>query len=163
MALGKVNINMNTGAAFNDERTHRYALWRIWDESKPLVQFIGLNPSRATEHKNDNTIHKILKIAYYNDYGGFYMTNLFSFITPYPEQLETPEANIIDNDEWLYNIRKTCKNVVFAWGNFKIAKWRAEMIIERFPGAMVIKQNKNGSPVHPLYQKGTSKLIKFVP
>ena len=33
------------GAEFSEGRKYRYALWRIWDSSKPLVMFIGLNPS----------------------------------------------------------------------------------------------------------------------
>ena len=45
-----------SGAVFSDCRKFRYALWRMWDEDKPLVMIIGLNPSTADEKVNDPTI-----------------------------------------------------------------------------------------------------------
>ncbi len=57
-----------------------------------------------------------------------------------------------------------CQNVVFAWGNFKIVPkhGRDKELIEMFPNALTIGLNKNGSPKHPLFQKGESMLIKFM-
>ena len=44
------------GAELSECRTYRYVLWRIWDNSKPKIMFIGLNPSTADENTDDNTI-----------------------------------------------------------------------------------------------------------
>jgi hypothetical protein len=54
---------IKTGAEFSKDRIHRYALYRIWDESKPLIMFIGLNPSTADENKDDPTIKRCVAFA----------------------------------------------------------------------------------------------------
>ena len=41
------------GAVLSDCENYRYELWRIWDESKPKVLFIMLNPSTADTEVND--------------------------------------------------------------------------------------------------------------
>ncbi|PHM62792.1 DUF1643 domain-containing protein [Xenorhabdus ishibashii] len=43
-------------SAISEDGLYRYDLWRVWDESKPNVMFIGLNPSTADHEINDNTI-----------------------------------------------------------------------------------------------------------
>ena len=79
---------MRQGAQFTEDRQYRYALWRIWNEDKPLVMFIGLNPSTANEYKNDPTIRRVMRYAADWGYGGVYMMNLFAWVTPYPKELE---------------------------------------------------------------------------
>lgn len=150
-----------TGALFSADNVHRYALWRKWNLELPNAMFIGLNPSTANDYQNDNTITKIIKVARCNGYGGIYMLNLFSFITPYPEKL------IIDDKEYknyerLVEYAKKSKAIIFCWGNFKQAQGRANDVIRMFPEALCLKQNKNGSPKHPLYCKDNSILIPFV-
>ncbi len=82
---------MNRGAIFSDDRQYRYCLYRQWNEGKPMVMYIGLNPSTANENKNDNTITKLIKISDKNEFGGFYMLNLFAWISSKPEDLLTCE------------------------------------------------------------------------
>ncbi|QBE68839.1 protein of unknown function DUF1643 [Synechococcus sp. WH 8101] len=43
---------VKSDAIFSDCRTYRYALWRLWDDSRPCAMFIGLNPSSADEAIN---------------------------------------------------------------------------------------------------------------
>lgn len=148
-------------AEFSRDRKYRYALWRIWDNKKPLLMFIGLNPSKANESKPDNTITKVKKIAAYNGYGGFYMMNLFAIVSEKPSILKTDPDPLGDNDGWIERIAPRCQDVVFAWGNFKEAKERSEKIIQMFPSAFALTINKNGSPKHPLYCKDETKLIHF--
>ena len=45
---------MNKGAEFSPCKKYRYKLWRIWDDTLPLVMFIGLNPSTADEINDFN-------------------------------------------------------------------------------------------------------------
>jgi hypothetical protein len=151
-----------SGAAFSEDGKHRYALWRIWDESKPLVMFIGLNPSTANHKTNDPTIESVIRISKYNGYGGFYMMNCWSFIATEPKYLDT-KSGLIENDEWLTKIAGICKDVVFAWGNFQIVRGHLKdsMFKKLFPNALCICKNKNGSPGHPLFKKGDTKFIKY--
>jgi len=67
---------VESGAEFSECRKYRYALWRIWDKSKPLVMFIGLNPSTANENVDDPTIRSVCRMTKNNGYGGVYMMNL---------------------------------------------------------------------------------------
>lgn len=154
--------NINNGAMFSDSRNYRYALWRIWDESKPLVMFIGLNPSTANETKADATITKVVKISKYNGYGGFYMMNCFPYVSTDPNDLYDC-THTIHNENMLKEIAAKCKDVVFAWGNFEVVrKLGVDYILFRiFPNAKALYINKNGSPKHPLYCKDETKFINF--
>jgi hypothetical protein len=157
-----------SGAIFSTCRQFRFALWRIWDEGKPLVMFIGLNPSKANESEPDNTIKRVKAIAEYNGYGGFYMMNCFPLVSTDPGLLyafyETPfyDHEDIENMRHLLDVRKKCKDVVFAWGNFKEAKERAKSLTGYFKNAWALEILKDGSPKHPLYCKKETKLIPFI-
>ncbi len=153
--------NNNSGAVFSDCGEYRYQLFRIWDDTKPLVMFIGLNPSTANKNKNDNTVTKLIKVASNNGFGGFYIVNLFAVISPKPEILITHKNPLGDNDEWLLKTSSLCDKVVFCWGNFKEATDRALKVKSMYSDPYCFVQNKNGSPKHPLYCKDETKLIPF--
>jgi hypothetical protein len=154
--------NINKGAEFSADRKYRYALWRIWDESKPLVMFIGLNPSTANEDENDPTIRSVERISKHNGYGGFYMMNCWPFVSTDPAGLSTSGGTLY-NDIKLKEISEKCQDIVFAWGNFEIVKMQGVdyILSRRFPNAKALKLNKNGSPKHPLYCKSDTVLINY--
>ncbi len=150
------NLFEDNGATFSECGKHRYALWRIWDTSKPLVMFIGLNPSTANASTNDPTIQSVIRLSKFNGYGGFYMMNCWSYISTDPKKLNDLTGKDL-NFHWLQLISSKCKDVVFAWGNFKIVKDHKRDIdlTAMFPKALCINRNANGSPGHPLFKKGT--------
>ena len=152
----------DNGAEFSECRKYRFALWRIWDKSKPLVMFIGLNPSTANEDTDDPTIQSVIRIAKNNGYGGIYMMNCFSYISTDPDKLYDC-SGWIENEKHLKEIASKCNEVVFAWGNFKVVqKLGVDYLLFRmFPNAKCIMKNKNGSPGHPLFKKGITRLINF--
>ena len=143
---------IDNGAEFSRCRNYRYALWRIWDKNKPIVMFIGLNPSSANESCDDPTIRRVKRFAFDWGFGGVYMMNLFAYVTPYPEELKKCVDSLGDNNSWLKKINLKCDKTIFAWGSFNEATERAKEVVEMFDGyALVI--NKNGTPRHPLYVK----------
>lgn len=152
-----------TGATFSEGRKYRYALWRIWDEKMPLVIFIGLNPPNANENQSDNTIRKVTSISRNNGFGGFYMMNLFPFVTKNPKMLKHDQISEELNNEILITISSICTDIVFACGAFDIIikTGRDKEFIEKFPNAKALFVNKNGSPKHPLYCKNDTQLIKY--
>ncbi len=154
-------IPEDKGAVFSEDRKYRYALWRIWDPTKPLVMFIGVNPSTANEVKTDATITRVRNFASDWGYGGFYMMNLFGIVSKYPEVLVTDPNPVGDNNGWLEKIAARCSTVIFAWGAFKQAKERCKDVIAMFPDACCLKHNKDGSPMHPLMALGSLTPIKF--
>lgn len=159
----EVARTMIAGAEFSTDRKYRYALWRIWAQSKPLVMFIGLNPSTANETEPDPTIIRVMGFARSWGYGGFYMMNLFGIVSSKPEILVTDPDPLGDNDRWLAEIAAKCERIVFAWGVFKQATHRRKEVAARFPGAYCLKKTKDGHPWHPLYVKGDTQPILFNP
>lgn len=155
------NLFEDSGASFSPDRKYRYELHRIWDTSKPIVMFIGLNPSTANEERTDPTITRVRHFAKTWGQGGFYMMNLFGLVSTDPDVVIGHEDPVGNNDRWLQTISDRCEHVIFAWGNFKIAEERAEQVIKMFPEALCLIKNKNGTPRHPLYIPGNIQPIKF--
>lgn len=152
---------MRTGAEFDKDRNYRYALWRIWNEDKPVIMFIGLNPSTANELTNDPTIKRVIKLADHNGYGGFYMMNLFAIISSDPKYLLSCADPLGQNDHWLDNIAMECDAICFAWGVFRQAKERAALVKTKFPSAYCLRKTKDGHPWHPLFIPAKTKMITF--
>jgi hypothetical protein len=162
------NYYMTKKAHFSSDGKCRHYLYRAWDGERPFVMFIGLNPSTADDKENDPTIESVIRIAKHNGYGGLYMMNCFPIISTDPDLLvlekdyHSSEMRSV-NIKYLREVAERCKDIVFAWGNFKVvSKYGMDVFLkEVFPNALCITKNKNGSPGHPLYKKGNSKLIKF--
>jgi hypothetical protein len=151
---------MRTDAKLSDCRKYRFALWRIWDESKPYAMFIGLNPSTADEIENDPTITRCINYAKSWDYGGLCMANLFAFRATEP----TDMMAVIDpigfgNDEWLVKLAENAGVVVAAWGNSGNYLNRSKQVTELLQNLHCLKMNKSGEPSHPLYQKSDLKPV----
>lgn len=144
----------NNGAQFSEDGKYRFSLWRIWDDTKPLVMFIGLNPSTANQTEDDPTIRRVKRFAKDWGYGGVFMMNCFAFVSTDPKLLE---HGLYDqrNNSYLEATAFKCKEVIFAWGNFDIVRTsgRFKELVQMFPDAKVLQKNKNGSPKHPLYIK----------
>lgn len=159
---------MNQGAQFSEDRRYRYALWGIWNEDKPLVMFIGLNPSRANENTPDPTIRRVMRFAYDWGFGGLYMMNLFAWVTAYPHELNTANDPTGENDHWLEKVSLQCEMIVFAWGAFgepkrqQVIRDRTEVIKSRYHGAYCIGRTQKESPGHPLFRPGNLKPTPFI-
>jgi hypothetical protein len=151
-----------SGATFSDCHKYRFILWRIWDIYKPKIMFIGLNPSKANEDSNDPTIRRVKKLSQSWGFGGFYMLNLFTFITPNPKELFKCSDPLKLSNWYITNYLEKAEKVVFAWGNFKEAENRAKEVIElcKEHNVFCLKKNKNGSPMHPLFCPKNCTLIK---
>jgi len=84
------------------------------------------------------------------------MMNLFAWVTAYPDELALLKVDPVgENDNWLLKMKGHSERVIFAWGNFKEATKRAEVVKNMFPRAMVLGVNKNGTPKHPLYVRSS--------
>jgi len=154
----------DNGADFSTCGKYRYSLWRIWDKSKPLVMFVGLNPSTANATSDDPTIRRVKSIAANLGYGGVYMMNCFPYISTDPTKLKfgyTDESQY-RNYYQLQDIQEKCKDVIFAWGNFKEVTEDIQKVLRTyFPNAKALHINKNGSPKHPLYCKSDIQPVNF--
>lgn len=164
-------LKIESGADFSLSRKFRYSLWRIWNRDKPLVMFIGLNPSTANEHNSDPTITRITKFSLDNGYGGFYMMNCFPLVSADPKALNEWIAGthrnyyqlFLKTNNELKGVASKCRDVVFCWGSFAIVKdiGRDLELIRMFPDALCFGKNTDGSPKHPLYLHHKTPLIPF--
>src|SRR5687767_11368229 len=100
-----------SGAEFSPCGNYRYKLWRIWDRALPKAMCIGLNPSKANAGKNDPTISNLITALKVLGYGGFYMMNLFAWISSNPNDLLTCGDPLGDNDYKLHEVERKCQDV----------------------------------------------------
>ena len=147
---------------FSKCNKYRYVLWRTWDNDKPKVMFIGLNPSTADAKRNDPTIRRCINFAKRWGFGGMYVCNLFAFKATHPNVLlanQNPVGN--RNDYYLKKYLKQVPRVVVAWGNHGTHLNRHLEVMKFLEHPYCLKINKSGQPTHPLYQKAESDLIPF--
>ena len=153
---------MKKDAILSEDRKYRYVLSRIWDESKPTVMFIGLNPSTADETEDDPTIRRCINFATSWGYGGVYMLNLFAFRATEPrvmKEAENPIGN--DNNKYLEEYSNKCDKVVCAWGNDGNYKNRSKEVLSKINNLYYLKLNQSGEPAHLLYLSCSLVPTKF--
>ena len=139
------------------DKNNRYQLWRIWDNEKPLILFILLNPSNADDKNDDNTVKKLIGFTKKFEFGGFYLGNLYSLITtnPSPGKFINNEARNINH---IQIMKKKCKKIIIGSGTLgPYPNWLLDNISE----IMCLGINKNGTPKHPLYLSYKTHLINY--
>lgn len=143
---------METAVALSPCKKYRFALWRIWDESRPYAMIVGLNPSTADEKEDDPTIRRCVQFARSWGYGGLCMANLFAFRATKPADLFAASDPIgAGNDDWLIKLSESAGVVVAAWGNGGTHLGRAKRVTQLIPDLHCLKLNRTGEPAHPLY------------
>ncbi len=146
-------FQVSAGANFSRCRRYRYTLWRSWDEKRPKVMIIGLNPSTADARNTDPTIRRC--IGFSNDwgYGGLIVTNLFAFRATYPADLKAAVDPVGPrNDVWIRRMARQVETIVAAWGNDGAWLGRSARLRRMFAGRLhCIRLNACGEPAHPLY------------
>ena len=160
-------MNIEKGAEFSACGKYRYYLLRFWDNDKPFALCIGLNPSTANATDDDPTIRNLCALLPQYGFGGFYMANLFAFVSSNPDDLRSCPDPVKENDNWLAYLEGITSETIFCWGSFKQAEYRAKKIIQRFPGALCFGKTSKGNPMHPLaatvWMKSKCKLQPFLP
>jgi hypothetical protein len=151
-------------AHYSDCKNYRYALVRIWDSSKPLVVFLMLNPSTATEFEDDPTVAKCRRYAMRWGFGQLAVLNLFAWRSTDPAALRALEDPIgPHNNYWIFSMAagqaapyQQNPKMICAWGKDGNLRSRASfvtgMLRERFD-LYALKVNGDGTPAHPLYLK----------
>jgi hypothetical protein len=137
---------------------HRWDLWRIWDQAKPLRIWVMLNPSTADETDNDPTVERCEIRNITDGFGGLVVLNIFGLCSTDPKQLYTHLDPIGGHNDvviqyWLSKL--SVGQVVCAWGTHGVYRDRGSRVMQLIKvmglRAHVLKFNKDGTPVHPLY------------
>lgn len=155
---------MRKAAILSVCRSYRYTLERVWDESKPLVVFVLLNPSTADAEKDDNTLRRGIGFAKAWGYGGVVFVNLFAFRSTDPKNLSYNDGIVgPDNDRHILEQVAHADRVVLAWGANGGHLGRDQEVLkllEDFP-LWHLGLTKDGHPKHPLRLAKTTQLQRW--
>ena len=147
---------------------YRYELTRTWC-SAPPVTWLMLNPSTADAVDDDQTIARCARRAQRIGAGGIVVVNLFAYRATRPADLaRCPDPVGELNDEFIGQaIAEPGRLVIAGWGTHGTLHGRASQVTRMLAMAGVttwcLGTTKNGQPVHPLYQPGNTKLIRYKP
>jgi len=138
-------------AIISADGKYRYQLSRIWDEEKPNILFIMLNPSTADADVDDPTIRRVMNFSKSWGYGGVFVGNLYAFRSTDPKALRHTDDPVgEDNIEHIKELIGVTERVVYAWGNNqKEPEWLSSLVDTPY----CIDISKKGVPKHPLYLK----------
>ena len=154
----QTSLFMHGSAYFSPDRKHRYALFRTWEEGKQ-VNFIGLNPSTATETVDDPTIRRCIRFAQAWGYGCLVMTNIFALRSTDPAGLKADAPVGPENDESLVKCARESDLVVCAWGvhgEYLERGKQVETMLREIAELRVFDLTRKGFPRHPLYLPKTA-------
>lgn len=152
------------GATFSPCRRWRWALWRRWDPARPMVAFLGLNPSTADERLDDPTIRRCRGFAKDWGAGSFAMLNLYGWRSTDPDpmfrMIDDPAAEDpvgLDNDAQIRWWGSQAERVIAAWGAFPQALDRGLKVVADLEAqgtrVEVLEWLAHRNPRHPLYAR----------
>ena len=151
-------VKISRSADISNDKKDRFSLSRIWDSKKPKALYIMLNPSYADDESDDPTIRRLIFFSKKFKFGGFYVSNLFTQITPYPKELNMDNNSKKKNLIIISELIKKSDLIVYAWGNLVSEPLQLRKLIE---SPLCFGINKNGTPKHPLYLRSDTKLQDF--
>lgn len=170
-------------ATFSPDGMYRYTLLRRWGPG-PLLVVVMLNPSVASDEKDDPTIRRCMNFAKREKLDGIFVVNLFARISTKPTELRKCDDPIgPENDKALgeaaAHVREGSR-LLFAYGNsvaFKRLKIDAtdafvgrdkavaDFFLSRAPGAWIwcLGQTNDGFPRHPVRLAKDTMMERFAP
>jgi hypothetical protein len=160
MILPAMLANSESGAKFSACRRWRYLLWRRWNESKPVANFLMLNPSTADEHRLDPSCTRARSYAERWGFGALVVTNLFGWRATDPQEMKAARDPVgRGNDAAILRAARASAIVVCAWGNHGAHLGRSQQVVSSLRAAAVnlsfLRMNSAGEPAHPLYLPGS--------
>ena len=144
-------------ATYSDCLSYRYDLTRVWAPGGRRANFVMLNPSTATELRNDPTVERCERRARALGFGAFRVTNIFAFRATDPRDMRAcPEpVGRPENDDAIRDAAAWADAVVCAWGTHGAHLDRGpevERLLRHAGHALTtLGLSKAGHPKHPLY------------
>lgn len=157
-------------AIFSTDRDHRFRLERPVQAEGLIVAVIMVNPSRADEAKNDQTVTKLLGFGKELGWRQIIVGNKFSQINTDVRRLRG-EVNHAEAEGYLRGIIEDADIVVVAWGTLaKLQQAHRKRWIEvtRLIDGMgkrmyCLGVNDDGHPRHPLMVGYDAPLVEWHP
>jgi hypothetical protein len=142
-------------AVYSGCETYRYLLTRDWGPGGQLL-YILLNPSTASELRNDPTIERCQRRARQLGFGGFGVANLFAFRATDPRDLKRAAQPVgPENDAVIEATAKAARQIVCGWGVHGSHRARGQEVARRLVTMGLplahLGLTRHGAPRHPLY------------
>ncbi len=142
-------------ALYSDCEAYRYLLRRDWGAGGRLL-YVLLNPSTATEARNDPTIERCERRARAAGFGGFAVANIFAFRATDPADLKRAAEPVgAGNDAILRAAAADAAMILCGWGAHGGYLGRGEAVARllRAGGHPLwhLGLTRAGHPRHPLY------------
>lgn len=166
----ELSPHVESSAVFSECGTYRYRLVRIWDDTKPVMGLVMLNPSKAGAWHNDRTTRRCIAFAKAFGYGGIVIRNLYALVSTDPQVLaDHPDPVGPNNDD---ELMLCCERdlTVLAWGadadphrarEVAARLWRMSCTHRTSLG--VLGWTAGGQPRHPLYLSRDTPLECLTP
>lgn len=143
-------------ALYSECEGYRYRLTRTWNGEGGHVLFVMLNPSTATERRNDPTVGRCEGRARAAGFGVLTVCNLFGWRATRPADLRTVTDPVgPDNDGCLLEAARAADRVICAWGIHGALAGRGAAVAALLRGAgctlFHFGLTRDGHPRHPLY------------
>lgn len=154
-------------ARFSPDRLYRYELHRVWDPAKQRVLFIGLNPSKANEIGDDNTVSKCIGYALQWGYGAMAMLNIFAYVATHPREMKHAADPVgAENDAALLKVADDPATglIVCMWGTHASHRKRDTGVLKLLgPGRDLhcLAVTKDGYPSHTRMLRGDLKPMLY--
>lgn len=142
--------------------SHRYMLWRVWDEGARVLVWWMLNPSTADHYDNDQTIRRCIAFAKMWGFGGIIVVNCYGLRSTSPAAMLRHRDRVgAQNDTVLRAVidrQLRCEppserpRVVLAWGeHIELEREDAitALLLELAIGTHCLGRTKRGRPRHP--------------
>ncbi|MEI4473466.1 DUF1643 domain-containing protein [Frigidibacter sp. MR17.24] len=144
---------------------YRYLLVRRWAPG-PRLGFLMLNPSRATEIRNDPTIARCEARARAMGFGGLVIANLFALCATDPARLRRARAPVGPcNDAAIALACAGAARMIAAWGLHGRHRGRDAAVLAalaaRGQALHALGLTRDGHPRHPLYLPATAPTRPF--
>jgi len=150
------SAGIRSRAVYSGCGAYRYLLEREWNADARRMAFVMLNPSTASELRNDPTVERCERRARAMGFGSFRVVNLFAFRATVPADLRraaSPEG--ADN--------AAAVDAACAWADLVLAAWGvhgahlgagpalATRLRAQGLGLHHLGLTREGHPRHPLY------------
>ena len=157
---------MRKAAILSPCRTYRYTLERAWDDSKPRVLFVLLNPSTADETEDDATLRRGIGFSRGWGCGSVTFVNLFAFRATQPSDLKKASDPVgPENTIYIRHEAAKADEIVLAWGAHGGLLGQDKKVLSLLSefDLFHLGLTKDGHPKHPLRLRADTELQRWKP
>jgi hypothetical protein len=149
-------------AVLSDCKQYRYSLTRCWDQDKPGIVWIMLNPSVADASLDDPTIRRVIRFSQAWGFGSLEVVNLFAYRATNPADMFSAAFPIgEENDRHIKAALKRASTCIVAWGAQGGYLRRDVEVLRILADPMCLEVTKEGHPKHPLYCRADLIPIRY--